>query len=607
MDTGSAITIISFEVLEKLGRSSDDLDPLPYDLCLADGQQLKVGGRMDLEITLGPIKSVHTIVVGDINSSAILGMDFMANHACQLDLNKSVMKINNMEVNMWQDGKGKSKCCKVTLCENVTIPARSEHMVNVFICKRGSESHLNIIEGSRAFQEKYGLLVARSLNDTSKSTTIVRLCNPNETDISLRQNTVVGLCEPIVWCEAHETESLRVLNINVGSENHSSEESSKVPAHLEQLYQDGKTHLHIDECEELLGLLIKYQDVFAKSDTDLGRTSEIKHKIDTGSAKPIRQKPRRIPIHMQDEVNKIMEGMLEQGIIEPSSSPWQSPVVLVRKADNTLRFCVDYRKVNEVTTKDSYNIPNITESLDYLSGAKYYCSLDLASGYWQVEMSSDDKEKTAFATPYHGLYQFNVMPFGLCNAPGTFERLMENVLAGLQFKTLLIYLDDIIIPCKTFKEGLEHLATVFSRFKTAGLKLKPRKCHLFQKEVKYLGHKVSENGIQTDPEKIEAVKAWPTPTNVHEVRSFIGLCSYYRKFIKSFSEVAEPLHRLTRKNQTFTWSRECEAAFTLLKEKLTTSPILAYPSVDKSFILDTDASDTAMGAVLSQRFEEGDV
>ena len=204
VDTGSAISIISFEFWEKLGRSTDDLDPLPYDLCLADGQQLKVGGKMELEITLGPIKSVHSIVVGDINSSAILGMDFMTNHACQIDLKKSVMKISNMEIKMWQEDKGKPRCCKVTLCHNETIPARSECVVNVFICKRGSEGHLNIIEGSRAFQDKYSILVARSLNDTSKSTTVVRLCNPNGSDIDLRQNTVIGLCEPIYGVKHRE-------------------------------------------------------------------------------------------------------------------------------------------------------------------------------------------------------------------------------------------------------------------------------------------------------------------------------------------------------------------------------------------------------------------
>ena len=197
------------------------------------------------------------------------------------------------------------------------------------------------------------------------------------------------------------------------------------------------------------------------------------------------------------------------------------------------------------------------------------------------------------------------MPFGLCNAPRTFERLMENALTGLQFKTLLIYLDDIIIPCKTFAQGMEHLTEVFERLQNAGLKLKPRKCHLFQTEVIYLGHKVSEKGIEKDPQKIVAIKEWPVPTNVHEIRSFIGLCSYYWKLIWDFSEIAEPLHKLTRKVHKFNWTDKCQSLFETLKEKLITSPILAYPSVEKSFILDTDASDYSIGAVLSQVFIMG--
>ena len=203
----------------------------------------------------------------------------------------------------------------------------------------------------------------------------------------------------------------------------------------------------------------------------------------------------------------------------------------------------------------------------------------------------------------HGLYHFNVMPFGLCNAPGTFERLMENVLAGLHFKTLLIYLDDIIIPCKTFEQGMEHLTEVSGRLKNAGLKLKPRKCHLFQTEVIYLGHKVFEKGIETDPQKIAAIKEWPVPTNVHEICSFLGLCSYYR----NFSEIAEPLHKLTRKDHKFNWTDKCQSSFETLKEKLMTSPILAYPSVEKSFILDTDTFDYSIGAVLllSLVFDDG--
>ena len=221
-------------------------------------------------------------------------------------------------------------------------------------------------------------------------------------------------------------------------------------------------------------------------------------------------------------------------MIESSSSPWASPVVLVRKKDGTMRFCVDYRRLNQVTVKDAYPLPKIEEAFDHLSGHAMFSTLDLSSGYWQVGMEEADKEKTVFVTR-KGLYQFKVMPFGLCCAPATFERLMETVLAGLQWDKCLVYLDDIIVVGKSFEDMLENLGEVFLRLRQAGLKLKAKKCNLFAKRVSYLGHIISQDGIATDPEKVKAVADWPVPSNVSEVRSFLGLCSYYRRFIRDFA------------------------------------------------------------------------
>lgn len=214
-------------------------------------------------------------------------------------------------------------------------------------------------------------------------------------------------------------------------------------------------------------------------------------------------------------------------------------------------------------------------------------------------MAEKDKEKTAFVTTL-GLFQFRVMPFGLVNAPSTFERLMENVLKGLQWTECLVYMDDIISHSSTFDEGIQRLANIFTRLREANLKLKPSKCIFFQKQVKFLGHIVSSEGIQTDSEKIFAVKNWPVPKNEKQIRSFLGLCSYYRKFVKKFAEIAKPLHDLYKKATKFTWTSECQNAFDTLKTALTTSPILGFPLPGLPFTLDTDASDRAVGAVLSQ-------
>jgi len=305
---------------------------------------------------------------------------------------------------------------------------------------------------------------------------------------------------------------------------------------------------------------------------------------------------------MREEVNKIIEDMKEQGIIEESQSPWISPAVLVKKKDGTIRFCVDYRKLNSKTVKDSFPLPRIDDILDQLSGNTWFSTLDLKSGYWQIKIDPKDKEKTAFSIG-NGLWQFTVMPFGLCNAPATFQRLMEKVLHGLLSKICLVYLDDVIIFGKNFNEILNNLKMVFFRLRLANLKINPKKCVLFGKHVKYLGHIVSSEGIMTDPEKIAAVKEWPIPHTKKQLRSFLGFSSYYRKFIKGFSSLAKPLYTLTENKSKFIWKEECQSAFDQLKCVLSSSPILSFPKEKEEFILDTDASNIGIGAVLSQRQE----
>lgn len=235
--------------------------------------------------------------------------------------------------------------------------------------------------------------------------------------------------------------------------------------------------------------------------------------------------------------------MLNRGIIQPSTSPWASPIILVKKKDGTDRFVVDFRRLNAVTRKDSFPLPCIDDALDALNGTKYFSSMDLMSGYWQVEMEPESRERTAFIT-FGGLYEFLVLPFGLTGAPGTFARLMESVLGSLTYKISLIYLDDILVYSKTFEDHLFHLRQVFDRLRLANLKLKPSKCKFACPQVTYLGHVVSPEGIAPDANKISAVKEFPRPHNIKVVRSFLGLANYYRRFIKDFSKIAAPLNKL---------------------------------------------------------------
>jgi transposase InsO family protein len=288
-------------------------------------------------------------------------------------------------------------------------------------------------------------------------------------------------------------------------------------------------------------------------------------------------------------------------------------VVIVRKKDGTIRFCIDFRKLNNRTIKDAYAIPRIENTLHLLSGSRYFSKLDLKAGYWQVSMKEEDKKKTAFQVGPLGFYECNRMPFGLTNAPATFQRLMERCMGDLNLRDCLIYLDDIIIFSSTFEEHLQRLDSVFSRLADHNLKLKASKCEFFKSKVTYLGHVVSEDGISADPDKIAAVKSWPIPKTIKEVRQFLGFTGYYRRFIKGYAAVVRPLNDLlightTKKQQKsnkkktpFHWDLEQQQSFDNIIEKLTHPPVLAYANYQLPFLVHTDASSTGLGAVLYQR------
>ena len=371
---------------------------------------------------------------------------------------------------------------------------------------------------------------------------------------------------------------------------------------IDKLLADLPVEVPAEIRERLGALLVKYNDVFSASDRDIGRTSVSTHRIETGDARPVRQPLRRQPLPHRATVDAQLDSMLADGIIEPAVSEWAANVVLARKKDGSLRFCIDYRQLNDRTKKDSYPLPRIDECLDALAGGSWFSTLDLRSGYHQVAMEPKDADKTAFVTR-RGIFRWKVMPFGLCNAPATFQRLMDIVLSGLNFEICLVYLDDVIIFGKTPEEHLDRLEQVFQRLRGANLKLKPSKCQLLRRNVCFLGHIVTPDGVAMDPSKITDVVEWPVPQRLRDVRAFLGLCSYYRRFVKDFSTVAAPLFALTKKGRVFTWDEACQDTFDCLKAALTSAPILALPKDDEMYVLDCDACDVGIGAVLSQRID----
>ena len=355
-------------------------------------------------------------------------------------------------------------------------------------------------------------------------------------------------------------------------------------------------------------LIQKFHMVFSKNDLDLGKTDKVKYRIKVTDPIPFKERYRRIPPSQYDAVRKHLQEILDLGAIRPSDSPWCSAVVLVKKSGE-LRFCIDLRKLNARTLKDAYSLPRIDETLERLKGFCVFSSLDLKSGYWQVEIEEESKKYTAFTCGPLGFFECNRMPFGATNAPATFQRLMESCLGDLNLNWCIIYLDDVVVYAPTMEEHMKRLSGVFQKLKEAGLKLKPSKCQLFRKSISYLGHVVSEEGVRTDPKKIEAVQKWERPHNVNTVRKFLGFVNYYRKFIKDYSKIARPLYNLIsgdnakRRTNSVEWSHSAEEAFQTLIDRCTHAPILAYADFSLPFELHIDASGIGLGAILYQTQE----
>jgi hypothetical protein len=348
-------------------------------------------------------------------------------------------------------------------------------------------------------------------------------------------------------------------------------------------------------------LISSYKDVFPDElPHQLPPHRAVEHSIPihTDSTPPSKA-PYRLSFPEQQELQKQLESLLHNGLIRPSSSPYGAPVLFVKKKDGSLRMCVDYRALNNITVKNKYPLPRIDDLLDRLAGCKYFTKLDLRSGYWQVRIKGEDIPKTAFRTRY-GHYEFLVMPFGLCNAPATFQYLMNSIFKPFLDRFVIVYLDDILIFSKTRQEHLADLDAVLKILQEHHLYANLNKCEFARKEVQYLGHIVNAHGILPDPAKIKAIRDWPIPAHTRELLSFLGLANFYRRFIKSYSHRSAALTDLTSKNRPFEWTEAQQRAFQDIKDALTTAPTLALPNNKGTFIVKTDASDKAIGAVLEQ-------
>ena len=587
VDSGAHITVLQRGWVEQWAPHLQSDEVVNLNSAAAGGV-IPATLRKEVDITLNGVSITMSIYVANINDDCILGLDWMRAARVRLDFEHGILEFKDQRiVARYKRGRaGKTPLAAARIVSNTLLRPNSESMVWV--------STPISSDGLWMFQEccqEEGILIPNSVH-SEKIKHRVTIVNCSDHHIRLKAGNLLGTLQPVISLEV--------------SENHEEEESASVrklnremlPLHMESMFAEACGALGDPQKEELHDLLLKYRAAFSTGDMDLGTFKTIKHHIHTGAARPVKQRMRRTPLGYASEEKKHLDLLLAGDVIEPSESEWASPSVLVRKRDGTVRWCIDMRRLNDVTMKDSFPLPLIEECIDSLDGCVFFSSLDMASGYYQLEVSEEDREKTAFVTKY-GLYQFKRMPFGLCNAPATFSRAISLVLHGMSWTKVIAFLDDIMVLGKSFEEHYANLAQVLQRFCEHGLKLKPRKCNLFQRSVLFLGKRVSEEGIEINPANIEKVKTWPIPRCRKEVEAFLGFVNYHREHIIGFAGIAQPLYQITGKGD-FHWDEEQQLAFESLKECMTSTPVLAYPNANEPFILDTDASNFAVGAELIQ-------
>lgn len=638
VDTGSQVTLLSKSLCDELFGAQELPDTKAPWLTLrgANGLDIPYVGYMvaDFHVRGVQVPEKGAVIVKDQclgAHRALLGMNVIA--ACWEALFKDHQsstaqtrrtadskkwdhvfadchRIQSSQAQMEQEDTARVACQYA-----ISIPPRSEAMVlaRVPVRNYGPENWV-LVEphGDCANVE-----VARTLATVRRGRVPVRVRNtlPYPVYLHRRQGlarvTAVGLEQIQGGRDLHFDQvaeavvEVGIMHVGRGDD----QPSETLPSHMQGDSLSGEA-LEEEQTRQLRQLLARWHHIFSTHDEDYGCTDVIQHRIPTGDAAPIRERYRPVPPTLYHEVRALLRGMLEGGIIRESSSPWAAGIVLVQKKSGAWRFCVDYRKLNQVTKKDAFPLPRIEDSLTSLTRAAWYSTLDLASGYWQVRVDEEDREKTAFTTPF-GLFEWERMPFGLCNAPATFQRLMQRCLNGQLVDSTLVYLDDVIVFSPDFASHLKHLEEVFQAMEKYGLKLRPEKCQLLRRQVKFLGHCVSYQGVAPDPDKVTAVQHFLTPKTVRHVRAFLGFVGYYRRFIKNFSKIAKPLNALLagtgrprrHTSPRITWSPECEEAFQQLKAELLQAPILAYADFTQPFLLYTDASNSGLGAVLAQKQE----
>lgn len=578
LDTGASCSIIDLGTIQNLGLDKNIIKST-HELIDASGNDMSIAGSVDLNVHSRDFRVVQNMKV--LNSktfrNVILGRDFLSHFkTVEFDFVGNRVKLGNQWSNCVEI-RGKEL---VRLNEKTSVAGRTETVIQVK-CKKSTALITADFEPI-PISEKPGIYATYCrVIPNIEGVFNITLLNVTDQSIELDCDQMIGhlvstdksvsVIEPVSAATSPTKD-----NIVVGS------------------------NLSMTEKEQISSLICKYKDVFASNPKKPNLVKNMKHRIITNNEQPVNRKPYRVPYAWHAEVDKQIQEMVDNNIIRPSSSPWNAPIILVRKKDNSMRFVCDFRGLNDVTKKDSYPLPRIRDVIDNMQGTEYWTTLDAASAYWSIPVAETDKEKTAFSVS-RGKFEFNVMPFGLCNAGASYQRMMDINLAGLPTNRILAYMDDIVVFSKTFDEHLSSIEQLFQRLQTSGISLKLSKCVFASNKVDFLGFELSNVGIKPQSRLTDAINKYGVPSTKKELKGFLGLAGFYRDFIPDFAKISKPLNELTSDKTQFNWTPSCDQAFNKLKHLLSSEPVLHFPDLSKQFVLEVDASNYAVGGVLSQQ------
>ena len=567
------------------------------------GETHPVRGTIELEVNVNGFRISQSFhIFSRLQNTVILGLDFLKANKAKIDLGEGSISFFEGAVHAPLIAKI-SDTQHAVMAYSVVLKPRSQTVISVKVPKTFDENLVLIDTTAGNHHSKY--ITAKCVTPVYGQYAQCMVLNPSNAPFHLKQDTMIGQVYDL-------DDSFDITDIdcdeNVQSVSRVETDNNDFPQtqDLGDIPQDLNIDLSNSDLDEhqkqrLLQFIARNRKVFANNLSELGSTSVYKHKIETTDDIPVRSRHYRMSKEMKDLVENEIDQMLKHKIIEPSTTEWTSPIVMVKKKTVGYRMAADLRKLNSKCKPIQFPLPRAEDIFDTIgqAKAKYMSILDCFSGYWQIELDPETKHKAGIIT-HHGVWEWNKLPFGLVSAPAAFQKTMATVLRDLNWKQVLIYVDDILVMSESFDQHLHHLQQVFDRLIGANLTLKPSKCQFAAKEVTYLGYVISKDGIKTDPSKTEVIQTYPTPKTQKQLRQAMGLFNFYRRFVKGFSQIAAPLNSLLSKDMPFQWSEECEIAFQTLKANLTQAPILGYPNMSLPFTLTTDASGSGLGYILSQ-------